>query len=822
MIISYLWLKEWVEHNLSPEELADGLTSLGLETNIIKDGRGKFANFIVGEVESVKPHPNADKLKLTRVNVGGGCTTGDDSLLSIVCGAPNVAEGQTVGVAMVGATLPDGTLIEKRKIRQEPSEGMILSEKELGISDEHDGILVLEPPAAAAPATVGQKLSDVLELDDVLLEIDLTPNRGDCLSLIGVAREVSALTGAKIKIPEIAERGKTGIDNFKVTIANQDACPRYTAREIIGIKVAPSPLKIKRRLSAVGIRPINNVVDVTNYVMIETGHPLHSFDKRTLEGGEIIIRKAVVAQTLSKPGKRRIVHQPDVIDEIFETLDGREHTLTKEMLVIADAKKPVAIAGVMGGLNSEIQNDTTEIILETAYFDPKSVRRSAKTLGISTESSYRFERGVNCETVDFASHRAAKLMVGHAGGALKGFVDEYPAKLDYPQVTLRTQKVNDILGLELSGGDIDNILSRLGFEYERLEESFRVNCPPHRHDIIQEIDLVEEVARLVGYGNIPATVARLAQHEATQETGYRKRRDLNRLWAAASLNETVNYSFINPAWRERLHPEEKSIVKLKNPINADWSELRSSLLPGLIETTGANLRQGAEDVSIYETGVVFCSNGNNSVTEQFLSAGIMTGGMENVFNVKMPRDFHRLRGIVCKVLKSFTGIEPVIRRTSDPLPFLYPHRQAEISVGGKSIGFVGQLHTLVTDAFEIDEDLLCFEISVDRLLQSGSGKTRARQLPKFPGIKRDLALIVDEKVEADGIVKTILETDEKRIRSCRLFDLYRGKQVPEGKKSLAFSLFIMDDEKTLTDETGDKIFADILERVKKKHNARLR
>ena len=386
MIISYMWLREWVEYSLSPEELAYALTSLGLETNIAEDGRGKFDNFVVGEVMSVKPHPNADKLRLTAVRIGD-----DTPLLSIVCGAPNVAAGQKVAVATVGAKLPDGTLIKKREIRSQPSEGMILSEKELGISDESAGILVLEPQAAA-----GQKLTDVLELEDTLLEIDLTPNRGDCLGLIGVAREVSALTGAALKMPEAAlaslaaQADKTGIDNFKVTIANPDACPRYTAREIIGIKVADSPIKIRRRLSAVGIRPVNNVVDVTNYVMMETGHPLHAFDKRTLNGAQINVRLAKNS-------------------EIFKTLDGREHALTGDMLVIADAKKPVALAGVMGGLNSEIQDDTSEIILEAAYFDPVSVRRTAKKLGISTESSYRFERGVNCESVDFASHRAAKL-----------------------------------------------------------------------------------------------------------------------------------------------------------------------------------------------------------------------------------------------------------------------------------------------------------------------------------------------------------------------------------------------------------------------------
>ena len=794
MIVSYLWLKEWVDHNLTPEELADGLTSLGLETNIVADGRGKFKNFIVGKVESVKPHPDADKLKLTTVSVGGG-----DTPLSIVCGAPNVAQGQTVAVAMVGAKLPDGTVIEERKIRGEPSQGMILSEKELGISDESSGILVLEPPA-----TAGQTLTDCLELEDVLLEIDLTPNRGDCLGLIGIAREVAAFIGGKVKLPDIADPAGGAMENFTVRIENRNACPRYTARELSGVSVKPSPLKIRRRLTAVGIRPINNVVDVTNYVMIETGHPLHAFDRRTLEGGEIVIRSAA-------PDKK------------MKTLDGREHTLIDEMLVIADAKKPVAIAGVMGGLNSEIQNDTSEIILEAAYFNPVSVRRAARALGISTDSSYRFERGVNCETVDFASHRAAKLITEMAGGTLKGFSDEYPVKLDYPQIILRTKKVNDLLGLELDDGAIEKTLNGFGFNFQKEQAgSYVVYCPPHRHDITQEVDLVEEVARLAGYHTIPATVARLSQHEVTKETDYRKRSQLSKLWTAAGLTETVNYSFINPVWREWLKLDAKSAVKLKNPISAEWSELRTSLLPGLIQTTAANLRHGAESVSIFETGTVYKRAGANGISEEFCSAGLMTGGMEQLFNVKMPRDFHRLKGIISKVFKALTGLEPDLARPANRVPYLYPHRQAEIRVAGKPVGICGQLHKLAAEPFEIDDDLLCFEISVDRLLKSGTGKVMAGPLPKFPGIKRDLAIIVDEDVEAGGVVRTICDTDTKRIRSCRLFDLYRGKQVPDGKKSLAFNLFIRDDEKTLTDETGDEIFARILERVEKIHKGRLR
>jgi len=666
MIISYLWISEWLDHGLSPRELADGLTSLGLETSFAQDRRGAFENFVVGEVLSVAPHPDADKLNVASVSVGRG------ESLSIVCGAPNVAQGQVVPVALPGAVLPSGLKIEKRELRGVPSEGMICSESELGVSEEAQGIMVLDGSCEA-----GEPLSKHLELEDVLLEVDLTPNRGDCLGLIGIARELSALTGAKIKLPEVLESTGGEIEGFKVEVNSPHGCPRYTAREISGAAVKPSPVKIRRRLSAVGIRPINNIVDVTNYVMLETGHPLHAFDRRTLDGGKIVVRDAGG-------------------DGNFTTLDGRTHELKKDMLVIADGKKAVALAGVMGGANSEIQPDTSDIILESAYFDPTIIRRTAKRLGISTESSYRFERGVNPETVDFASHRAAKLILELAGGTAGGFVDEYPGKRGPLEITLRTDRVNRLLGLELENADVGEMLERLGFDHGKPDNGvFNVTCPLYRHDIKEETDLVEEVARLHGYGNIPTTVARLAQHETTGEVaGFLQRKKLCYLLSYAGFTETVNYSFINPQWRRKLYMDKQRALELENPINADWSEMRTSLLPALLTNAGYNLRQGQEHISIFETGTVFLPEGENGVTEEFRTAALMTGGKEPVFNIDMPRDFFRMKGALAKVIKGFCGFEPVTARPKTPLPFLYPHRQVDIFVRGSKIGFMGQIHTL--------------------------------------------------------------------------------------------------------------------------------
>jgi len=790
MLISYLWLKEWIDHPLSPEELAETLTDLGLETCIAEDRRGVFGNIVIGKVLSRTDHPDADKLSLTEVDVGG-------KTVPIVCGAANVAEGQTVPVALPGAVLPGGLKIAERKIRGVTSHGMICSEAELGVSDESAGILVMD--SAHEP---GAPLGDVAEVEDVILEIDLTPNRGDCLSLLGIAREVSAATGAEIVAPSLDEPGGE-LSGISVEIKNPDQCPRYTAREISSVSIKPSPFKIRRRLSAIGIRPINNIVDVTNYVMAETGHPLHAFDRRDIEGNAIVVRNAA-------PGER------------FVTLDEKEHALSESDLLIADKNRGVALAGIMGGLNSEIKEDTSDVILEAAYFDPFAVRRTARRAGVSTESSFRFERGVDPDGVPFAGLRAASLMAELSGGKIGGFTDIYAKPVKSGEVTLRVKRTNDILGTELTQDDMAGFLERLGFAFKSGDGRLAIKIPPRRHDMNEEADFIEEVARMYGYRNIQPTTPRLAQHDAKDNGFYLKRKELGRLLAASGLREAINYSFVNPQWREWLNLGGVKPVVLANPINADRGELRTSLLPGLINCAVFNIRHGEENVSLFETGAVYSLGDTGKPAEEFRSAGVMTGGAEEVFSADLPRDFFRLKGILAGTIRAVAGVAPVFKKPVPTKPFLYTHRQVEITVNGRTIGFMGQLHPLAGEPFDVAGDLYCFEISVEGLVESEAEKQKVKPLPKFPGIKRDLAIIVGEREEVGGIVETILAVDEKRIRSCRIFDMYRGKQVPEGRKSLAFSLYIQDDEATLTDETGDEIMEKILASLRDRYSAEIR
>jgi phenylalanyl-tRNA synthetase beta chain len=794
-------LNEWIDHGLTPEELADGLTSLGLESRIVDDKRGIYEGIVVGKVVSCSPHPDADKLSVTKVDAG----TGSD--LPIVCGAANVAQGQTVAVALPGSTIPGGLKIEKRKLRGEPSEGMICSEKELGISEEAvvtAGIMVLDDSLKA-----GTPISEAIELEDTIIEIDLTPDRGDCLGLLGVAREVKALTGKEIKFPAFDDSGFKGIDNFEVEVKNSKNSPRYTAREVNGVTVASSPLKMRRRLTATGFRPINNIVDITNYVMMETGHPLHAFDRRDIAGDRVVVRDANAG-------------------EEFVTLDGRTHKLSQNDLLIADGKKGIALAGIMGGQNSEIKEDTKDVILEAAYFSPLSTRITAKRLNTSTDSSYRFERGINIDTVPLASGRAAALMKELGGGEIGEGCDIYPAKAETKKVTVRTETVNSLLGQKFGDGDVAGFLARLGFEPESGDGELTAVIPAYRHDIEQEADLIEEVARLYGYGNIKPTTPHLAQHESRDNGNYLKRRDINRTMAAAGLTETVNYSFINPKWRQqfRMVDEGAKPALLSNPINADWSELRLSLLPGLMNCAAFNIRHGEENVSIFETGAVFRGEGDG-VSEEFRCAGVITSGgsgSEEIFGADIPRNFFRLKGILQTSLKLITGQNPILGRPSSPKPHLYTHRQMEVTVGGEVIGTMGQVHTLSREPFDIEGDIFCFEFSVDRLVRFPVVDRKVAPIPRLPGIKRDIALIVDETEEVASIIATVLGSDTEggRIKSCRLFDLYRGKQVAEGKKSLAFRIFILDEEKTMTDEAGDELIAGILRELKGKHSAELR
>ncbi len=790
MKLSLLWLNEWIDHGLAPDKLAEKLTSLGLETKITEDRRGAYKNVVVGKVLSVGPHPDADSIRIASVNAGG-------EPLTIVCGAPNVAVGQAVAVALVGALLPNGMKIEKRKIRGQESSGMICSEAELGISAESASIMVLDDAFDA-----GTALSSLLELEDVMFEVDLTPNRGDCLSVIGVAREVAALTGAKLKVPSFAAPA-SGISGLRVEVTDAEACPRYTAFEISGVKVAPSPFKIRRRLQACGLRPINNVVDATNYAMLETGNPLHAFDRRFIKG-PIVVRGA-------REG------------EEFTMLDGKTFHLEAGMPLIADSEKGLALAGVMGNLNSGVQPDTTNIILEAAYFDPVRTRRTSKKLGLGTESSYRFERGVDPEGVLLASFIAARMMTENGGGKQGGFVDAYPKKFQSPPIKLRPGKAGKILGVELKPAQESDYLARLGFKCEAGADGvITATAPSHRHDIKGEIDLVEEISRLHGFDNIPETLPRLPQHDSSREGRYAKRREINGLLVASGFFEAVNYSFINPDWRQNLGLVAGEPVQMENRINAELNELRTSLLPGLLKTVSFNLRQGEEKLSFFETGSVFRLAGGDTA-EEFMTAGIMTCGDEEIFSSKLGRDFHRLKGIIANIVKAAARVEPEFPSLPRDAKkkFLYGHRQVEISMRGTQIGYMGQVHPLSADYFDINCGMVCFELSLDALLASVGKAAKAKPIPRFPGIKRDVALVADEHSEVGGIIETMLGADV-RIRQCRLFDLYNGPQVGAGLKSLAFRLFFMDAERTMTDKDGDEIITSILKLVKEKHGAVLR
>lgn len=793
MKLSFLWLKDWVDHHLSPEELAARLTSAGLETSISTDLRGAYANMVVGRVGAVRPHPDADNLRLCDVDIGR-------ETVLIVCGAPNVQSSQKVPVALAGAKLPGGLEIARRKIRGVESHGMICSEAELGVGSEGGGIMVLDHSAV-----VGAPLAEQYELEDVIFEVDLTPNRGDCLSLLGVAREVAALTGCQVKTADAPDEWSTGIGGIKVYLENPDACPRYTAREITGVKVGPSPLKVRRRLFACGIRPINNVVDATNYVMLETGHPLHAFDRRAIEGGRIVVRSAHAGERLT-------------------TLDGREHTLGQKTLIVADGARGIALAGVMGGKDSEVRPDTADIILEAAYFDPVWIRRAARMTGLSSESSYRFERGVDPHGVPMASRRAAAMIGESGGGAIGGYADEYPIQARFPAIRLRTQKVSGVIGMPFTDAEVLDPLHRLGFVCEMEGEGiFAVVPPPHRHDIKIEVDLIEEIARLRGFENIPSTTPRLAQHRSKEGGRFARRSVLGGLLASAGFYESVNYSFINPAWRNALGLTERVPPAMDNRVNADLNELRTALLPGLVNAVAFNMRQGEKAVSLFETGAVFRVE-DGQVKEDFHTAGVMTCGEEELLGAKLPRDFHRLKGILHKVIKAVAGEEPLFRRPAESARkgFYYTHRQAEIVLRGAVVGTMGQLHPLAAREFDLGAELVCFEISTDALIQSRHGVARVAQLPRYPGVKRDLALMVDETVEAGSVVETILGTDSAVVRGCGVFDVYRGAQVPQGKKSLAFWLFFQDPEKTLTDAEGDAVVAAILKRVKELHGAEIR
>jgi phenylalanyl-tRNA synthetase beta chain len=827
MKVSYNWLKDYVAFSLSAEEIAEKLTASGLQVEGITRQARTFPNIIVGRIKEVQRHPNADKLSICFVEIS------PETALSIVCGAPNVVAGAKVPVALEGAELPDGVRITPSKIRGILSQGMICSEKELEISEKTDGIMILPDGTP-----VGILLSEALRTygrsslqEDDILEVAVTPNRGDCLSILGVAREIAALTNVPLKKPTVSlpTEGTNISQLTSVTILAPYLCPRYTASFIRNIAIKSSPTWLKRRLEVVGIRSINNVVDITNYVMIELGQPLHAFDFDKLEERRIVVRQAEDK-------------------EKFVTLDQVERVLDRDVLVIADGKKAIGIAGIMGGFNTEVDDTTRHILLESAFFEPIGLRKTSKKLGLHTEASYRFERTVDYQGTPFALKRATQLIQELAGGEIaSGIIDEYPDPFPPTQLALRVKRANQILGAELTTRQVGSILSSLEFSVIRIHgngsdkgDVLDVDVPSHRPDITREIDLIEEVGRIYGYDKILSTLptGRIVPQE--EKASQKMENLIQQILIGEGFYEVIHHSFMSSSSLDKLKIPEtdyrKRSVPLANPIVEEQNQLRTTLIPHLLQNVRLNFKYNSDSLRVFEISKVFISKiteqqnfkSLTSIEEKTLPeepkfvVGAMAG-YRNEINWGEARDlvtFFDVKGIL-ENLFSVLKI-PYKLQGTDSIPFLHPGQSAEILVENKKIGYLGKIHPEIAEVFELEHPTYIFELNLDQMAPRGLRAVSFKPLPKFPSVHRDLAVLVPMIVRAEEIEALIRSTGGSILEGVQLFDLYKGEQVPKGSISLAYSLVYRDAEKTLTDEEVNWVHNQIVQKLEQTLGVRLR
>ena len=797
MNVTLNWLKTYIDFEFSPNELADRLTMLGIEVEAVKQLGTGLEGVVVGKVNTIRPHPNADKLVLCQVDVGEG------EEHQIVCGAPNVQEGMLAPVATIGATLPIGLTIKSAKLRGEVSQGMLCSEKELGLSEEAAGLMELHTDISP-----GTSLVAALGLDDVMFELEITPNRPDCLSLIGIAREVRAETGNPLKPPPInLKESETDIQDLtSVTIDAPDLCPRYAARVIQGVKIGESPAWLRQRLESVGVGVINNIVDVTNFVLMEYGQPLHAFDYHKLTENRIVVRRAAAGEHLT-------------------TLDEVDRELTNDMLVIADAEKPVALAGIMGGYDSEITETTGDVLLESAYFNPSSIRATAKALGMSTEASYRFERGADPGAVLAALDRAAVLIAELAGGTVcKAVIDVYPGQQPLTEIKLRPDRVNFVLGTELEGAEIAQILSRLGFGVEASEDGYRVTVPTFRSDITREIDLIEEIARVYGYDNIPTTLPKGDIPIPAPNPKVEVRRRIKRFLLAAGLMEAVNYSFCDPNCFEKIRLPSDSLLRrtlqLRNPLSPEMSVLRTTLIPGLLENTQHNRNHQINTIALFETGNVFIQHGDQREPERI--AGVLAGQLgDGVYgNLYREPDFFDIKGLVEGILEVCGITEYTLQKTD--VPTFHPGRNAAVLFGETQVGTFGEAHPEVLENYDLPYKAYLFEFDLEALVRAAVFAKRFEPISIYPKVERDLAIVVDKAVLSEMPVELIYTTGGEWVESVRLFDVYEGEQVPEGKKSLAYAIVYHSAAETLTDKAVNALHEQVVKHLHQELGAELR
>ncbi len=791
MRILLSWLREFCPTDLSAEEVADALTRQGVEVESLVRPWERLSGVVVGRVLDVRDHPNADKLCVADVDDGGGERT-------VVVGVRNMRPGDLVPYAVPGATLPgfEGVL-EARELRGEVSEGMLCSPKELGISPDHTAILVLEE------GEPGRDVVDLLGLDDAVLDVEIFPNRPDLMSVVGVAREMAAATGADLRLPDtsVAEGEGKAAEAATVEVLDAERCPRYLARVVTGVRVGPSPISAQIRLTASGMRPLSNVVDATNYALIEMGHPMHPFDLAALEGPSIVVRRA-------RDGERLI------------TLDEVERAFTEDDLLIADAERGVAVAGVMGGAETEVGEGTTDVLLESAYFQPLGVLRTARRLGLKTEASVRFERGADPEAVAPAAARAAGLITAWSGGTvLPGEIDAggLPSRRT---LRVRSSRASLLLGMSVTTGDVLEVMERLRLPAAGDGDAVQVEVPGHRVDLGIEADLIEEVGRVLGYENIPSSLPGVKQAgglSTEQRLGRRVRDALVR----AGLHEAQSSSFARAADLKLFEDARARGVRVANPIAEDEGFLRTSLLPGLLRAAALSTGHRRPAVRLFEVGHVMHAGDDGPVEREQVAVLLAGPAAEQWPAERRERDFLDAKGVLERLMEALGAAEEWA--LGDPLGSPYhPGRSATVLLEGEAIGELGEIHPRVTEAFDLEARVAAFEVQAEPLLAAAGAEVAYAAVSRFPPIRRDVAFLLDADTPAGAVKAALAEAAGELLDRVLLFDVFEGEPLPAGKKSLAFAVDFRAPDRTLTDEEANELVRGIAERLATDFGAELR
>lgn len=790
MKISEQWLKEWVDPGLPTDELAHLITMAGLEVDGVEPVAGDFSGVIVAEIITAEPHPNADKLRVCQVNTGV-------ETVQIVCGAPNARAGLKAPLARVGAVLPGDFKIGAAKLRDVESQGMLCAEQELGLSEANDGLMEL-----AAGAPVGVDLRDYLQLDDQVIEVDLTPNRADCLGLAGIAREVGVLTNSPVKSVEIQSVTESISEAFEVNLQAPQGCSRYLGRIIKGVDITrPSPLWMQERLRRAGLRSIDAVVDVTNYVLLELGQPMHAFDLDKLRGA-IVVREAAAGESL-------------------ELLNGQTVELTTGTLLIADDSGPVAMAGIMGGQPTAVSAETVDIMLEAAFFQPLALAGKARSYGLHTDSSHRFERGVDFQLQHHAMERATQLLVAAVGGQV-GPITEAIAADHLPQrapVQLRRLRIKKLLGFALEDAEVERILNGLGLVATPADQGWSIEVPSWRFDIAIEADLLEELARVYGYNNLPVTHIHSDLVMRPLPERVQSLRNIRRRLTGRGYREAVTYSFVEPASQALFDPQLEPVA-LANPISADMSVMRTSLLPGLMESLKRNTSRQQQRVRLFETGLRFVREGGE-LTQSPTIAGVVTGRRhpEGWSEQGEGVDFYDIKGDVEAMLQ-LSGEPQAFRFAAATRTGLHPGQTAALYRGEALVGYVGALHPAAQTSYDLSAPVYAFELDLG--LVRKARMPAFSELSRYPEVRRDLAVLVDREVAAAELLENVRTVAGTYLTDLRLFDVYEGKGIDPKRKSLALGLTYRDSSRTLSDEDVNKSVDQVIDLLRKTYNAELR